>query len=134
MKDFVGDMLTRIANGHQARLGAILLHPSTPKFCLEILELLSKEGYIRGFQEWFDQNTNTRKIKVYLKYTASGTPVIRSLFRVSKPGRRVYISIKALWQPKSTLGIFVLSTPKGLLVDRDARFLGVGGEVLFGIY
>jgi ribosomal protein S8 len=51
MKDFVGDMLTRITNGHQARLGAILLHPSTPKLCIEILDLLCKEGYIRGFQE-----------------------------------------------------------------------------------
>jgi small subunit ribosomal protein S8 len=60
--------------------------------------------------------------------------VIRNIFRVSKPGRRVFLSTKALWKPKTTTGIFILSTPKGLYTDRDARFFNLGGEILCGVY
>lgn len=134
MRDFIGDMLTRIRNGQRARLESIILHPATPNYCENLLELLWEEGYIRGFTEFYDEKKNRKFIKVLLKYNSIGTPIIKGVFRVSTPGRRRYISIKALWKPKSTGGIFVLSTPRGVMVDRDARLLNVGGEVLFGIY
>lgn len=134
MQNFLGDLLTRIRNGQQARLGAILLHPATPQSCIAVLEVLRDEGYIIGFQEWYDVRTNRRFLKVILKYSATGAPAIRGIFQVSKPSRRVYASTKALWKPKTTVGIFVLSTPKGILADRDARMFNAGGEILLGIY
>jgi small subunit ribosomal protein S8 len=96
MKDFLGDMLTRIKNGQKVQLNSVLLHPSTPKYCIKVLELLRDEGFIYGYQEWYDENTKKKVIKVLLKYNNTGVPVIRNIFRVSKPGRRVFLSTKAL--------------------------------------
>lgn len=133
MQNFLGDMITRIRNGHRARLGAILLHPSTPKLCVRLLEILRDEGYILGFQYIVNEN-NKPQIKVLLKYDATGSSVIQSFFQISKPSRRVYISLNSLWKPKSSFGLFVISTPMGLMVDREARIRNLGGEVLCGIY
>jgi small subunit ribosomal protein S8 len=134
MVDFLSDMLTRIRNGHRARLDAVTLHPYSPKKCISVLEILRDEGFIRGFKEWYDSESNVKYIKVLLKYNGVGAPVIRGIFVVSRPGRRVYLSTKALWKPKNTAGIFLISTPAGIKTDRDARLFNLGGEILCGIY
>lgn len=134
MHNLLGDLITRIYNGQQARLGAILLHSATPKYCMAILEILREEGYILGFQEWYDPKLNRTFLKILLKYNAMGVPAIKKIFQISKPTRRIYISTIILWKPKATAGFFILSTPKGLLIDRDARLLNVGGELLLGVY
>lgn len=134
MNDFLSDMLIRIKNGQRAGLDAVVLHPAMPRYCAEVLEVLYKEGYLSGFKEYYDSKTNMKRIKVYLKYNANGAPAIQNVFRVSTPGRRTYLSTKVLWKPKTTSGVFLLSTPKGVMVDRDARLLNLGGELLCGIY
>lgn len=134
MQDFLGDMITRIKNGHRARLGAVVLHPATSQLCLRVLTLLVQEGYIRGFSEISGEVKTGLSVCVFLKYNSSGVPAIQSIFRVSKPTRRVYVSLKSLWKPKSTGGIFILSTAQGLMVDYEARKRNLGGEVLCGVY
>ena len=134
MQDFISDMIIRIKNGYHARLGAIFLSTSSPKICLKILEVLKKEGYIRGFVEYVDPKTKFITIKVLLKYDANGVPAVTNIFRVSTPSRKYYLSVKSFWKPKSTSGFFIVSTPKGILIDRDARLYGQGGEVICGIY
>lgn len=134
MKDFLSDMLTRIRNGQRAGLDAVSMHSHMPRICKDVLEILYEEGYIRGFSEISEDKKNERTIKVYLKYKNGGAPVIDGIFRVSTPGRRIYLSTKVLWKPKSTSGIFIFSTPQGVMTDREARLLNLGGEVLCGIY
>jgi small subunit ribosomal protein S8 len=133
MKDFLSDMLTRIRNGQQAGLDEVYMHPHMPKNCFNILKVLYDEGYIRGFTKCSLQK-NTSQIKVFLKYKNGGFPAIEGIFRVSKPGRRIYISTTALWKPKSSAGCFIFSTPLGVMTDREARFFNLGGEVLCGVY
>ncbi len=142
MTSYISDMLTRISNGQKANLGEVLLHTATPEKCLKILTILEKEGYIFGWEEWNFKNEkvqNTSKalkarIKVLLKYNGHGKMAIRGVFTVSKPGRKVFLSSKALWKPKSRTGIFILSTPIGILTDKEARYFNVGGEILCGIF
>ncbi len=137
MKDYISDMLTRIRNGQKAKLKEIVLHENTPKKCFQILNILEKEGYILGWEEW-NINVNNikinKKIKVLLKYNGQGITAIRGIFVISKPGRRVFLSTKSLWKPKSSMGIFILSTPFGFLTDKEARFFNVGGEIICGIF
>ena len=132
MQNFLGDMLTRIRNGQRARLGAIYLHPFTPKLCVQVLVLLRIEGYISGFQ--YICLNNKIFIKVLLKYNNVGEEVIKSIFQISKPGRRIYLGLNSLWKPKNSFGIFIISTSKGLMVDREARLNNLGGEILCGLY
>jgi small subunit ribosomal protein S8 len=134
MQDFLGDMFARIKNGHRARLGVIVLHPGTSQLCLKILTLLVHEGYIQSFSEVSDKLKKNSYIRVYLKYDANGVPALQSIFRVSKPTRRVYLSLKALWKPRSTGGIFIVSTTAGLMSDYEARKRNLGGEIICGIY
>jgi len=96
MQDFLGDMFTRIKNGHRARLGAVILHSSTPQLCLRILNILTEEGYIRGYSKIVTHKKKGAAFAVLLKYDTNGIPVIQSMFRVSKPTRRVYVSIRSL--------------------------------------
>jgi len=100
MRDYIGDMLTRIRNGQKANLGEVLLHPYTPNKCIKILSLLEKEGYIYGWTQCkIDEKDNKNKksqIKVILKYNGQGKSVIQGIYRISKPGCKVYISTKAL--------------------------------------
>jgi small subunit ribosomal protein S8 len=96
MQNYLGDMITRIRNGHRARLGAVLLHHSTSKLCVRVLEILQKEGYILGLQYQSETKMGNPQIKVLLKYDATGTSVIRSIFQVSKPSRRVYVCLDSL--------------------------------------
>lgn len=96
MKDFLSDMLTRIRNGQRAGLDAILMPPYMPKICLQLLDILYKEGYIRGYLEYNDVTKNLKQIKILLKYKTEGGPMIQGIFRISKPGRRIYVSTKIL--------------------------------------
>jgi small subunit ribosomal protein S8 len=130
MKDQISDLITRIRNGQQKKLLKIKLYTPTSNFCLQFLTLLYKEGYIRGFKILKNKPLT---VEVLLKYTAEGQPTIQEIIRISKPSRRFYIKTKSLWSLKSGLGIFVLSTPKGLMTDLDAKILNQGGEVICSI-
>jgi small subunit ribosomal protein S8 len=130
MTDPLGDMLTRIRNGQRAGLPTV----SSPASNLRanVLEVLKKEGYIRGYSQHTGEGGH-REIKIDLKYY-DGQPVIKEIARVSKPGRRVYSRIKDLPRYYDGLGIAVLSTPRGVLSDGEARTLHVGGEVLCRVF
>jgi small subunit ribosomal protein S8 len=134
MKDYLSDLLVRIKNGQRAKLPVVSMHPYLPNKYLKILRLLYREGYIRGYVMQYDEMNKKIIYNVLLKYSSRGEPVIENLYRISKPGRRVYTSIKSLWQQKNGQGLIVISTPKGIMADRDARLLNLGGEALFGIY
>ena len=126
MTDPLGDMLTRIRNGQ--RVGHPQIACPSSSFRLHVLEVLEREGYIRGFREVEETKTRPR-IEIELKYH-EGSPVIRAIQRVSRPGRRIYASIKDLRPVNNGLGISILSTPRGVMSDAEARMANVGGEVL----
>ena len=129
MTDPLGDMLTRIRNGQQRRFGSVFSPASN--FRVNVLGVLEREGYIRGF-ETLDEGDGKRQIRIELKYH-EGEPVIRTIKRVSKPGRRAYSGIADLANVCSGLGIAILSTPRGVLSDAEARAQNVGGEVLCNV-
>ena len=130
MTDPLGDMLTRIRNGLMRGKSKI----STPnsKLRARVLDVLQAEGYIRGYSQT-DFDNGKSELEIELKYFA-GTPVIREIARVSKPGRRVYASVKNIPSVANGLGIAILSTPKGVMADHEAREQNVGGEVLCQIF
>ena len=124
--DPIADMLTRIRNANSSKHKTVDVPASNIK--LGIAEILFKEGYIKSFEEIKDDNQGI--IRITLKYDEKGTRVIDGLRRISKPGLRVYASKEDLPQVLNGLGIAIISTSKGLKTDKDARQLGVGGEVL----
>ncbi len=130
LSDPLGDMLTRIRNGQQARKDSIV----TPASRLRgnVLNVLKKEGYIRAFSVLEDQAPG-RHFKVELKYHDGG-PVIREISRVSKPGRRVYSKVRDIPYYYGGLGTIILSTPRGVMSDAEARSANVGGEILCQIF
>ena len=130
MTDPLGDMLTRIRNGLMRGKSKI----STPnsKLRARVLDVLQAEGYIRGYSQT-DFGNGKSELEIELKYF-EGTPVIREIARVSKPGRRVYASVKNIPSVANGLGIAILSTPKGVMADHEAREQNVGGEVLCQIF
>ncbi|QNT68818.1 30S ribosomal protein S8 [Defluviicoccus vanus] len=130
MSDPLGDMLTRIRNGQRARKGAVIAPAS--KLHQRVLEVLQREGYIRGYSE-HDVRPGVRELRIELKYH-EGDPVIREISRVSRPGRRVYSSIKDLPRVYNGLGVAILSTPRGVISDAEARDAHVGGEVLCKVF
>ena len=130
MTDPVGDMLTRIRNGQSARMAAI--HSPSSKLRRNVLEVLKREGYIRGYDEEAEVN-GSANLRIELKYH-DGEPVIREIKRISKPGRRVYSKIADLARFYNGLGISILSTPRGIMSDHEARAANVGGEVLCRIF
>lgn len=130
MTDPLGDMLTRIRNGQQARKGTVVSPNS--RLRRNVLEVLKREGYIRGFSE-AEVRTGISEIKIELKYH-EGDPVIRHLSRVSTPGRRIYTGVGDLGRVYNGLGIAILSTPRGVLSDAEARAQNVGGEVLCQVF
>lgn len=130
MSDPLGDMLTRIRNGQRARKNSVPVPASNLR--ANVLEVLKREGYIRGYS-WSEIRTGIKELNVELKYS-EGAPVIREISRVSKPGRRVYTKIKDLGRFYNGLGISILSTPKGVLSDHEARQENVGGEVLCRVF
>ncbi len=130
MSDPLGDMLTRIRNGQSARKLAVS-SPSS-KFRVNVLEVLKREGYIRDYSSK-EIKTGMSELKIELKYH-EGLPVISEIKRVSRPGRRVYSGINDLKKSYSGLGISILSTPRGVLSDNEARTANVGGEVLCQVF
>lgn len=128
MNDLVSDMLARIKNGQASALMSIKAPYSN--LCKAVLEVLANEGYIEGFKA----DAPGSKLIIYLKYTKRGSRCITELQRISKPGRRVYTKIKDLGYYKSGLGSYVLSTPKGVMSDKAARSLNVGGEVICKVF
>jgi len=130
MNDPVSDLLTRVRNGQRANKTSIT-SPASKLRC-SVLDVLKREGYIRGYEETTDDR-GLPVIRIELKYH-DGTPVIRELHRVSKPGRRVYSKIKDLNRVYNGLGISILSTPRGVLSDGEARAQNVGGEVLCTVF
>jgi small subunit ribosomal protein S8 len=130
LNDPLGDMLTRIRNA-QMRGKSSVISPSS-KLRRWVLDVLKDEGYIRGYSE--KQFTGTMaELEIELKYH-EGLPVIQDIQRVSKPGRRVYSSVKTMPVVQNGLGISILSTPKGVMSDSAARENNVGGEVLCRIF
>ena len=124
--DPIADMLTRIRNASQANFKTVDIPASNMK--RDIAEILFNEGYIKAYEEI--KNDNQGIIRVSLKYTEKGKKVISGLKRISKPGLRIYASKEELPKVLNGLGIALISTSKGVMTDKKARELGVGGEVL----
>jgi small subunit ribosomal protein S8 len=130
MTDPLGDMLTRIRNGQRAHKHQIISPAS--KLRSNVLDVLKREGYIRDYSQ-HELRPGISEIEIQLKYH-EGEPVIREISRVSTPGRRVYSKIKDLQRVYNGLGIAILSTPRGVLSDNEARDQNVGGEVLCQVF
>ena len=130
MNDPIGDMLTRIRNA-QMRGKSVVSTPAS-KLRAWVLDVLADEGYIRGYERGTDANGHPT-IEISLKYY-EGEPVIRELKRVSKPGRRVYMSVNDIPQVRQGLGVSIVSTSKGVMSDAAARGANVGGEVLCTVF
>ena len=130
MNDPLGDMLTRIRNS-QLRGKSTVRTPAS-KLRAWVLDVLASEGYIRGYQEATSVDGHP-ELEISLKYY-EGTPVIREIKRVSKPGRRVYASVKDIPNVRNGLGVSIVSTPKGVMSDAAARSANVGGEVLCTVF
>jgi len=130
LNDPIGDMITRIRNAQMRNKDRV----STPgsSFRASVLEVLKAEGYIRGFSATEHKNGRT-EFDIELKYF-DGAPVIREIARVSKPGRRVYASVRNLPRINNGLGVAILSTPKGVMADHSAREQNVGGEILCTVF
>ena len=132
MTDPLGDMLTRIRNGQRAKMDSVVTPAS--KLRARVLDVLQREGYIRGYTEVLLGRMEEHKgLRIELKYF-EGEPAIRHVARVSKPGRRVYSASKELPRVKSGMGITIVSTPRGVLSDAEARDANVGGEILAEVF
>ena len=129
LTDPIGDMLARIKNS-QLRNHKKVEMPSS-NFKMKIADVLKNEGYINGFN--VDKNENKQVLIIDLKYN-SGSPVISVIERVSKPGRRVFSSAQSLPKINNGLGIAIISTPKGVMTDIDARKQRVGGEIICKVF
>ena len=130
MTDPLGDMLTRIRNGQSAKKDSVLTPAS--RLRASVLDVLQREGYIRGYSRE-ETSGPAATIRIELKYF-EGQPAIQHLSRVSKPGRRVYAGSQNLPRVKNGLGITIVSTPRGVLSDAEARAENVGGEVLCQVF
>ena len=130
LSDPIGDTLTRIRNGQRAKKGNVVSPAS--KLRENVLKVLEREGYIRGFER-YNLRPGIDELRIDLKYN-EGQPVINRIKRVSKPGSRVYAKIKDLPRFYNGLGISILSTPQGVMSDHEARDANVGGEVLCQVF
>jgi small subunit ribosomal protein S8 len=130
MNDPLGDMLTRIRNAQMR--GKSTVRTPASKLRAWVLDVLMDEGYIRGYDRVSAANGQP-EIEISLKYY-EGTPVIREIKRVSKPGRRVYMGVKEIPSVRNGLGVSIVSTPKGVMSDAAARSANVGGEVLCTVF
>ena len=129
LTDPLGDLLTRIRNGQRARKDSVVSPAS--KLRARVLDVLQREGYIRGYSE--EEMGPAKGIRIELKYF-EGQPAIKHVARVSKPGRRVYSGATELPRVMNGLGITIVSTPRGVLSDAEAREQNVGGEVLAEVF
>ena len=128
--DPIGDMITRIRNGQMRSHAKIEMPAST--FKGKILEILKKEGFILNYTLGEDSEKKT-KFSIVLKYS-SGSPVINNIERISKPGRRFYSSAEGIPKIQNGLGIAIVSTPKGVMTDAEARKAKVGGEIICKVF
>ncbi len=131
MTDPIADLLTRIRNGIRVRASSVDVRPSG--FVKSVAEVLKREGYVEDVRT-SDGLDGRPGLRVYLKYDIDGNPVISSIGRVSKPGRRAYKGVRELPRILNGLGICVLSTSRGVFSDREARAQGVGGEILCEVW
>jgi small subunit ribosomal protein S8 len=129
LTDPLGDMLTRIRNAQMRNKSKV----STPASSLRqrVLDVLQSEGYIRGYSSIEQEGRS--EFEIELKYY-DGHPVIREIVRISRPGRRVYASVDSIPRVANGLGVAILSTPKGVMSDTDARAQNVGGEILCQVF
>lgn len=130
MTDAIADMLTRLRNGQKSRLMTVSFPYSKMKS--DVLKVLETEGYIDGYEVLPGRNFS--QIEVKLKYSASGEGVINEIHKVSKPGKRIYSSIDNLQGYYNNMGIYILSTSKGVISDHVARDFRVGGEVICKVF
>jgi small subunit ribosomal protein S8 len=130
MNDPIGDLIARINNAQMRKKPKV----STPgsRLRVSVLDVLKNEGFIRSYAQ-VDHSDGRSELEIELKYF-DGEPVIREMSRVSKPGRRVYVAVRNLPRVNNGLGISILSTPKGVMADHDARDANVGGEVLCTVF
>jgi small subunit ribosomal protein S8 len=127
--DPLGDLLTRIRNGQRAKKDSVLSPAS--KLRIRVLDVLQREGYIRGYSD--EELGPVKGVRIELKYF-EGQPAIKHVARVSKPGRRIYSGSNDLPRVMNGLGITIVSTPRGVLSDAEAREQNVGGEVLAEVF
>jgi len=130
LNDPIGDLIARITNAQMRKKSKV----STPgsRLRVSVLDVLKNEGFIRGYAA-VDHQDGRSELEIELKYF-DGQPVIREISRVSKPGRRVYVAVRNLPRINNGLGVAILSTPKGVMADHDARDANVGGEVLCTVF
>ena len=130
LNDPLGDLIARINNAQMRKKPKV----STPgsRLRVSVLDVLKNEGYIRGYAT-VEHKDGRSEVEIELKYF-EGEPVIREMSRVSKPGRRVYVAVRNLPRINNGLGVAILSTPKGVMADHDARDANVGGEVLCTVF
>ena len=129
MTDPISDLLTRIRNGQQVKKSSVLC-PSS-KIKLAILKVLKEEGFIRDFSE--SESIKGKEIEISLKYF-HGEPVIKEIVRISKPGLRIYSSVKSMPVYKNNMGVSIVSTSKGVMTNFKAKEINIGGEVLCRVY
>lgn len=130
MTDPIADLLTRIRNAQTARHATVLVPRSNLK--LALTRLLKEEGFLEGYVEV--EKGAQGQIKIFLKYDAANQATIRGITRISRPGRRVYVGKDEVPRVRNGLGVAVLTTPRGLLTDLQARQAGVGGEVVCHVW
>jgi small subunit ribosomal protein S8 len=130
LNDPIGDMITRIRNA-QSRIKSKVSTPGS-KLRKSVLDVLKSEGYIRDYST-LERSDGRTEFEIELKYF-DGAPVIRAIERVSKPGRRVYASVRNLPRVNNGLGVAIISTPKGVMADHAAREANVGGEILCRVF
>jgi small subunit ribosomal protein S8 len=138
MNDPIADMLTRIRNSQAVKKRTVIIPYSKIKF--EILNVLFKKGFIESVEKVKRKSKNSQTgigkkfIEIGIKYDKENQPIISEIKRVSKSSRRVYVQAKDIWSFKRRLGLRVLSTPKGIISDMEAKKLKVGGEVLLELW
>ena len=130
VSDPIADLLTRIRNAQKAQHSSVVIPHS--KIKLEVVKILKHEGFVEGYVEKADRVRGS--IKVFLKYDDARQGIIRGLTRISKPGRRFYVGKSEIPRVRNGLGVAILTTPRGVLTDRQARDAGVGGEVICHIW
>lgn len=130
MSDPIADMLTRIRNGNKAKFEKVDIPLSKEK--LEIAKILKQEGYIKNFKVLSEEKKGT--LRVYLKYDAQNRGLINGIKRLSRPGLRIYVKSKKILPVLNGFGINIVSTPQGIITDKDAKKLNVGGELICSVW
>jgi len=130
MTDPIADMLTRIRNGNKAKFEKVDIPLSKEK--LEIAKILKQEGYIKNFKVSSEEKKGT--LRVYLKYDAQNRGIINGIKRISKPGLKTYVKSKKIPPVLNGFGINIISTPQGIITDREAKKMNVGGELICSVW